>query len=273
MRKPLRQRAQRADGNIVGARVVGLHAAVFRHIVRRARAVQLKHHGTVPRGEQAALLAAFADGSGLAVVFCLWAAVFQVSGCVCGLEPVRRRAAKLAVIIRTGLHRFTALLGIFHLGVRIGQRIAGRRHRKHRLILLCGRRGRCSVVCFLLHRRSRDRYRRRECDDRRAGRHRHPPPPCAPLFCLRLFRRLFCAHRRHHALREACRYVLVLQLAEGGVQGRQLTEQPSAFLAFAHMSEHLRTLLLRQLSVNKGREQRRKFFTFLHIAFLSPPTV
>ena len=53
----------------------------------------------------------------------------------------------------------------------------------------------------------------------------------------------------------------------------QLAEQPSAFLTFAHMSEHLRTLLLRQLSVNKGREQRRKFFTFLHIAFLSPPTV
>ena len=93
------------------------------------------------------------------------------------------------------------------------------------------------------------------------------------FFACGFVRRLFRAHRRHHALREACGYVLVLQLAEGGVQGRQLTEQPSAFLAFAHMSEHLRTLLLRQLSVNKGREQRRKFFTFLHIAFLSPPTV
>jgi len=63
------------ERGIVKARVAVLHAAAFRHIVRRARAVQLKHHGTVPRGEQAALLAAFADGSGLAVVFCLWAAV------------------------------------------------------------------------------------------------------------------------------------------------------------------------------------------------------
>ena len=36
-----------------------------------------------------------------------------------------------------------------------------------------------------------------------------PPPPCAPLFCLRLFRRLFRAHRRHRSPRR--RHLLDIQ--------------------------------------------------------------
>ena len=104
----------------------------------------------------------------------------------------------------------------------------------------------------------------RHQDHRRAGGKPHP------FFPLRaLFRRRFFVQARHHAFGKACRRVIFLQVAERKAHRHQLCKAGAAALASFHMGKNLIFLLLRQFSVNKGRERWRVFIAVFHVAPLS----